>query len=63
MPHKPPTICRQCKSVITGQHTLNECTAIQIDLALEKHKATRRAAEDQAQAMRLQHQYKSAEYA
>lgn len=54
MPHKPPTICRQCKSVITGQHTLNECTSVQADLALDKHKAERRNHEDQARAMRLQ---------
>lgn len=58
----PPVICRECKSTITGNHTLSECTSVQADLALDKHKATRRAAEDQAQAMRLQLQHQSAEY-
>jgi hypothetical protein len=62
---KPPPICRQCETplVVEPIGACCQLAAIAADRALDLNKAERRAAEDQAQAMRLQHRYQSTEYA
>lgn len=61
----PPPICRQCETPLVVE-PINACcnaAAIAADLALDHDKAARRNREEQAQAIRLQRQYQSTEYA